>query len=421
MKRKKISLGLLFLMVALVVAPGALAYPTQNNACTDCHTYPPAASTLKIVTNITTITVAPGQQFSVLATWSGGLTTTIDPNAGATAARWPNSLTSNPYTLNNSKFNPTPIVSNYVLGTPSPGGTLTSTLTAPATAGTYTVRVYVSDGDGSPVDTNYADIKVTVVAVAANGTIKGKVTNVSSALPISSATVSAGGQSSVTDVNGNYTISIAPGTYTVTATAAGYNAASTSGIAVTSGATTVQNFALTPIVVQIVNGTIKGKVTNVSSALPISGATVSAGGQSSVTDVNGNYSISIAPGTYTVTATTAGYNAASTSGIAVTSGATTVQNFALTPIVKLINGTIMGRVTDASSALPISGATVSAGGRSSVTDINGNYTISIAAGTYTVKVTATGYSTGKASGITVISGATTIQNFALRHHGSHHH
>ncbi len=329
MKGKKISLGLLFLMVALVVMPGALAYPTQNNACTDCHTYPPAASTLKIVTNITAITVVPGQQFSVLATWSGGITTAIDPNAGATAARWPNSLTSNPYTLNNSKFNPTPIVSNYVLGTTSPSGTLTSTLTAPVTAGTYTVRLYVADGDGSPVDTNYADIKVTVAAVAANGTLKGRVTDASSTLPISGATVSAGGQNSVTDLNGNYTISVAPGTYTVTATAAGYNAASASGVLVTSGATTAKNFALTPTAVQIVNGTITGRVTDASSTLPISGATVSAGGQSNVTDLNGNYTISIVPGTYTVKVTATDYGTGRASGITVTSGATTVQNFSL--------------------------------------------------------------------------------------------
>jgi hypothetical protein len=63
----------------------------------------------------------------------------------------------------------------------------------------------------------------------------------------------------------------------------------------------------------------------------ISGATVSADGQSNVTDTNGNYSISIAPGTYTVKADATDYNTKSISGIVVDSGATVMQNFALTP------------------------------------------------------------------------------------------
>ena len=84
-----------------------------------------------------------------------------------------------------------------------------------------------------------------------------------------------------------------------------------------------------PTVLVAVNGTIAGTVTNVSSGLPISGATAMTGTQSDITDVNGNYSISIASGTYTVTASATGYQSNSTS-VTVTSGAKVAQNFALT-------------------------------------------------------------------------------------------
>ena len=77
------------------------------------------------------------------------------------------------------------------------------------------------------------------------------------------------------------------------------------------------------------NGTIAGTVTNASGSA-IADATVAADSQSNITDLNGNYTISIGSGTYTLTASAAGYQSNSTS-VTVTSGATVTQNFALTP------------------------------------------------------------------------------------------
>jgi hypothetical protein len=96
-----------------------------------------------------------------------------------------------------------------------------------------------------------------------------------------------------------------------------------------SGPVTCASCHADPFPAVAVNGTIAGTVTNVSSGLPISGATAIAGTQSDITDVNGNYSISIASGTYTVTASATGYQSNSTS-VTVTSGAKVAQNFALT-------------------------------------------------------------------------------------------
>ncbi|MCE8426324.1 MAG: carboxypeptidase regulatory-like domain-containing protein, partial [Candidatus Methanoperedens sp.] len=92
-----------------------------------------------------------------------------------------------------------------------------------------------------------------------------------------------------------------------------------------------QGFVDPKVQVQVANGTIAGKVTNVSSGLGIAGATVIAGTQSNITDVNGNYSMSIVPGTYTVTASATGFQTNTTTSVVVTSGNVTTRTFALTP------------------------------------------------------------------------------------------
>ncbi|MBZ0177325.1 MAG: PQQ-dependent sugar dehydrogenase, partial [Candidatus Methanoperedens sp.] len=81
------------------------------------------------------------------------------------------------------------------------------------------------------------------------------------------------------------------------------------------------------------------------------------------------------------------------------------------PAVVAANGTIAGTVTNASGSA-IADATVAADSQSNNTDINGNYTISIGSGTYTLTAGAAGYQSNSTS-VTVTSGATATQNFAL--------
>ena len=71
-------------------------------------------------------------------------------------------------------------------------------------------------------------------------------------------------------------------------------------------------------------------MTNASSGIPITGATVAAGSITATTDTHGNYVISIVPGVYTVTASAQGYRSSNASVI-VPPGATVIQNFALQP------------------------------------------------------------------------------------------
>ena len=76
-------------------------------------------------------------------------------------------------------------------------------------------------------------------------------------------------------------------------------------------------------------------------------------------------------------------------------------------------GTLTGIVRDTASNLPIGGATVSVPGKSTSTDVNGAYTMTLAEGTHVVTVTAPGYDPATAT-VTIVAGGTTTQDFALK-------
>jgi hypothetical protein len=79
-------------------------------------------------------------------------------------------------------------------------------------------------------------------------------------------------------------------------------------------------------------------------------------------------------------------------------------------------GTLQGTVTDSATGLPISGATVSAVGAGSyntTTDASGFYQLTVLEGNYSVTASKTGYTSQTASGVVVLVGATTVQDFAL--------
>jgi hypothetical protein len=316
---------------------------------------------------------------------------------------------------------------NASTGAPIEGATVTAGLAEAMTdatgvyrianlaAGTYTVTAskpgFVTNTTSVAVASGATTVQ-DFALVPVNGTITGTVTDASTGAAIAGAAVNAGIMTTTTDGAGSYSISIAPGTYTVTASAGGHVTQSVAGDVVTSGATTVQNFALVPVIV-IVNGMITGTVTDASTGAAIAGAAVNAGIMTATTDATGGYSISIAQGTYTVTAIAAGYVTQSIAGVLVASGAMTVQNFALVPVIVIVNGTITGAVTDASTGAAIAGAAVNAGSMTATTGATGGYSISIAPGTYAVNVSAVNFSAKITPGIVVTDGATTTVNVAL--------
>src|SRR5438874_6847973 len=245
-----------------------------------------------------------------------------------------------------------------------------------------------------------------------NGTLAGALTDGGSGAPIAGATISYSGTgpagpvtgSATTDSTGHYSVaSIAVSSYSVTAQASGYQSQSATAV-VGGGSTTTQNFALTSQ-----GTTLTGSVTDAATAAPIAGATVSAGTGSATSDVNGTYRITgLAPGNYTATASASNY-AGTSAPVTLTAGSTTTQNFALTPN----PGTITGTVTDAGTAAPLAGATVSYSGGSTTTNASGQYTLtSVPEGSYTLTASASGY-TSQSRSVSVGPGATQTQNFAL--------
>src|SRR4029077_15057835 len=114
-------------------------------------------------------------------------------------------------------------------------------------------------------------------------------------------------------------------------------------------------------------GTLAGQVTSASSGTGIAGAQIQIGPTySTSTDANGNYSILIPVGTYDVTASHFGYASQTASGVVVSDGTTTTQNFALVPNASI---TIDGFVTDGS------GGSMPLYARVDVASAGGNFTL----------------------------------------------
>ncbi len=93
-------------------------------------------------------------------------------------------------------------------------------------------------------------------------------------------------------------------------------------------------------------GALQGAVTNIVTGLPITNALVqTSDGYARNTDAAGAYLMTpLPPGTYNCTASAVGYMPAQATGLSVTDGNTTTQNFSLTPIIDLdfVSATITG-------------------------------------------------------------------------------
>jgi hypothetical protein len=158
---------------------------------------------------------------------------------------------------------------------------------------------------------------------------------------------------------------------------------------------------------------ISGQVIDTVTHLPIVGAIISLspGGAATSTDVNGNYSLAVNPGTYTVTASAAGYSSASQT-VTVNGGQNQVVSFKLVSVTA--TGSIKGIVADNATAAPIPGATVKlSNGLATTTDISGNFSFpEVLYGTYTITAWAIGY-LGQSQPVTVKPGHLTTINFQL--------
>ncbi len=172
------------------------------------------------------------------------------------------------------------------------------------------------------------------------------------------------------------------------------------------------------------NSALTGRVTDMNSQTPISGAIVSVGGRSAITDQAGNYVVTNVPlGRYQVSVTRGGYeNERDT--VEVTAGSSASKNFRLKPSggsgseKRLYEtGQLEGRVTDEKTGRPISGARVTIQGRSDTTDQAGNYVVTnVPLGRYQVSITRGGYENERDT-VEVIAGSSASKNFRLKSSG----
>jgi thermitase len=170
------------------------------------------------------------------------------------------------------------------------------------------------------------------------------------------------------------------------------------------------NAARAVVSVPVLPGKISGQVTDANGSA-ISGAQVSDGTRTALTDGAGTYTIdNVAPGSYQVLADKEGYVTSSLT-VNVLSETTAVADFSLSQIV--VPGSITGSVTDAKDGSPIVGAAVSDGTGTVLTDATGQYTINeVPEGSYTVTASAAGYS-ASSQVVFVVAAQTATVNFAL--------
>jgi hypothetical protein len=264
-----------------------------------------------------------------------------------------------------------------------------------------TSQTTVTVGVGVPVTTQNFSL-----VVSKPYTIKGKITDASSSLPLAGASITLnqnvpvpGNILATTDANGLYTFSRDPfgytGPWTFTANAAGH-ASSSVTTTIPNGATTTENFILLPL------GAITGLITD-GNMTPVAGATVAMGLVSTQSDATGHYTLTgLTPGVGNVTVTAGGFDVATISAL-VLSGVTGTLNVALVKG----SGVITGTATD-DLGTPVPGATVVVGQVLTTTDANGSYTVSgIPAGQ--VKVTASAPRSQTQSSVVQISDHQTIE------------
>lgn len=260
----------------------------------------------------------------------------------------------------------------------------------------------------------------TVLLSPTPGSIAGTVT-IQGAAPIADALVKLVNGAGVTvsqvatGASGTYQFAgIAPGAYTVTVSADAYQSNS-AAVNVGKAQSTTHDVELQPLPAQL-----SGAVTGPGN-VPIVGALVEVLTQSGMpvteaaTDGTGAYLLNkLTAGVYQVRASAAGFSA-QYAGVSLVPGDAKILSFRLSAL----PGTVSGTVTDGETSAELAFASVkvvTTGGvivGSTLTDIDGEYTLSsIPPGSYALVVVAQGYAS-KTVGIQVSAGGTTQADLAL--------
>jgi len=157
--------------------------------------------------------------------------------------------------------------------------------------------------------------------------------------------------------------------------------------------TMTRDYSVEATFVEAPTATITGTVVNAETNEPIAGATISVDNIATTTSgSDGKYSLIVPIGVYTLKATVAGfYDWSST--VDVSAEGTYVIDIPMTPIpppspvpTSIIKGTVIDQEGN-----PVVGATVTADGYTTVTDVEGKFSLTVEPGVYTVTIKAQGY------------------------------
>ncbi|HLG69272.1 MAG TPA: carboxypeptidase regulatory-like domain-containing protein, partial [Chloroflexota bacterium] len=229
-----------------------------------------------------------------------------------------------------------------------------------------------------------------------------------------------------TDANGTYNLRLAPGTYSLFISSGGDWAPSHLSVTI-SGATSSENFTLSPYPVTITGHVLNGQTPVAGqfvswNCLSSTSAPCDFSNSSGLTDSSGAFTLYANPGQYELFVSPedrSGFN--STSPVLVDASVQTSISGVVVPVSPATT-LISGQVTDGTSGIPYAEVTMSLPSSSFsgqhriatlYSDGNGNYSVTVAQGTYTMRAFQTGYADSPKVSVTV--GATAVtQNFTLR-------
>lgn len=264
---------------------------------------------------------------------------------------------------------------------------------------TATQSITVQAGDLLDVGT------IRMMPLSTEGVLQGTVVDSDTGLPVAGASVAITGattQSVFTDMAGMYSAAVTPGSISVTVTATGYTPV-TGNTTVNAGQTMVFSPALVPVTSTNPQTTVTltGVVIDAMGKAPISGATISVTGSAtgSVTsDAAGQFSLTdLIAGDIIITISAPGFQSSAFSALTSTGSTVNLGTVQLEQIVAPATSTATGTILDATTGLPVIGATVTVEGTgiSVTSDVNGNYTVmGIASLQYSLFVSAPGYLSG---------------------------
>jgi hypothetical protein len=261
--------------------------------------------------------------------------------------------------------------------------------------GTYTVTAsstgWVSQTFGPFTITPGVRQDLGQIAFARGGSVVGTVTSSADGAPIAGAFVSSAGVNAVTDLYGYFQISLPAGSFPLTITKSGFASATTGPQTVVQASEVNAGvIALTPQAAP--PATLSGTVVNATGGLPLTGATVSLIGTSSVatTDGSGTFSIQAAPGIYDVLVTKSGWATVATSPITLISNANVSAG---SIAISSTAGTATGVVIDSATLVGVAGAVVSVSGTSlqATTDSGGNFSLTLSPGSYSISAAKAGW------------------------------